>query len=92
VPTWHEDFRQDLSRINVPTLVIHGKADRIVPLAASGQRTAQLVKGARLVVVEDGPHAITWTHADEVNAELLTFLGKGAAKGEASAPLKQAVA
>jgi non-heme chloroperoxidase len=74
VPTWHEDFRNDLARIDVPTLVLHGDADRILPIAASGLRTAKLVKGARLVVVKDGPHCITWTHADEVNRELLAFL------------------
>ena len=76
VPTWHEDFRQDLARVDVPTLVIHGDDDRIVPFAAAGQRTATLVKGARLHVVKGGPHGITWTHAEEVNSELLTFLGK----------------
>ena len=75
VPTWHEDFREDLARVDVPALVIHGDADRIVPLEASGLRTAKLVKGARLSVVKDGPHCITWTHADEVNRELLEFLG-----------------
>lgn len=74
VPTWHEDFRKDLSRIDVPTLVIHGDADRIVPISASGEKTAKLVKGARLVVVKDGPHCISWTHADEVNSALLDFL------------------
>ena len=74
VPTWHEDFRKDLSRVDVPTLVIHGDHDRVVPLAAAGQRTAKLVKGARLIVVKGGPHCITWTHADEVNRELLSFL------------------
>jgi len=74
VPTWHEDFRKDLAVINVPTLVIHGDADRIVPFSASGQRTAKLVRGARLVVVKNGPHCITWTHSDEVNAALLDFL------------------
>jgi non-heme chloroperoxidase len=76
VPTWHEDFRKDLAQIEVPTLVIHGDADRILPIAASGRRTAELIKGARLVVVKEGPHCITWTHADEVNRELLEFLGK----------------
>ena len=74
VPTWHEDFRQDLMRVDVPLLVIHGDEDRIVPLAAAGQRTAKLAKGARLVVIKGGPHCITWTHADEVNAELMRFL------------------
>jgi non-heme chloroperoxidase len=74
VPAWHTDFRKDLTRINVPTLVIHGDADRILPIGASGQRTAKLVKGARYVVVKDGPHCVTWTHADIVNAALLDFL------------------
>jgi len=76
VPTWYEDFRQDLARIDVPALVIHGDADRIVPIAASGGRTAKLIKGARLVTVKDGPHCITWTHAQEVNTELVNFLGQ----------------
>ena len=84
VPTWHEDFRDDLVRIEVPTLVIHGDADRIVPIKASGERTAKLVKGARLVAIKDGPHAVSWTHAEEVNVELVNFLGKGAAKRAAS--------
>jgi non-heme chloroperoxidase len=80
VPTWHEDFRMDLNRMDVPALVIHGDADRILPITASGPRTANLIKGARLSVVKDGPHCITWTHADEVNTELVNFLGKGAAQ------------
>ena len=88
VPTWHEDFRNVLARIDVPTLVIHGDADRIVPIAAAGRRTAKLVKGARLSVIKDGPHAVSWTHADEVNAELVSFLGKAAAKRAASASQK----
>jgi len=85
VPTWLEDFRNDLARIDVPTLVIHGDADRIVPLAASGQRTASLIKGARLVAIKDGPHAVNWTHAEAVNHELLNFLGKRVAKHAGSA-------
>ncbi|HEV7513701.1 MAG TPA: alpha/beta hydrolase [Candidatus Acidoferrum sp.] len=80
VPTWHEDFRKDVNKIDVSTLVIHGDADRILPINASGLRTAKLIRGARLVVVKDGPHCITWTHAEEVNAELVSFLGKAAAK------------
>jgi non-heme chloroperoxidase len=76
VPTWHEDFRKDVACIDVPTLVIHGDADRIVPIAASGQRTAKLVKGARLIKIKDGPHAVGWTHAEEVNSELVSFLAK----------------
>lgn len=75
VSAWLTDFRSDLKRINIPTLVIHGDADRILPIAATGKRTAELVKGSKLVVIEGGPHGLTWTHADEVNAALLDFVG-----------------
>lgn len=85
VPTWYEDFRKDVAKIDVPTLVIHGDSDRIVPFSAAGERTAKLVKGAQLHVVKGGPHNIAWTHADEVNSALLNFLGKAAAKEAASA-------
>ena len=81
VATWHEDFRNDLARIDVPTLVMHGDADRILPISAAGLRTAKLIKGARQLIVKDGPHCITWTHAEEVYAGLLSFLG---AKGSAA--------
>ena len=86
VETWHEDFRKDLTRVDVPTLVIHGDADRILPISASGLRTARLIKDARLLVVQEGPHCVTWTHADEVNSALVSFLG------EVSAPHTEAVA
>jgi len=92
VPTWHEDFRKDVARIDVPTLVIHGDSDRIVPFAAAGQRTAKLIKGARLSVIKDGPHAVSWTHPDEVNVALVAFLGKETAKQAASAHPGEAVA
>src|SRR5216110_397739 len=52
VATWHEDFREDLARIDVPTLVIHGDADRIVPIHASGLRTARLIQGSRFLAVK----------------------------------------
>jgi non-heme chloroperoxidase len=86
VPTWYEDFRADVKRIDVPTLVIHGEADRIVPISAAGQRTAALVKDAKLVTIKDGPHAVNWTHAEEVNAELASFFGKPAARKAGSVP------
>jgi pimeloyl-ACP methyl ester carboxylesterase len=76
VQAWLTDFRTDLTRIDVPTLVVHGDADRILPLAATGKRTHELVKESRLVVIEGGPHGLTWTHAEKVNRELLEFLGK----------------
>jgi pimeloyl-ACP methyl ester carboxylesterase len=76
VSAWLEDFRKDLERIDVPTLVVHGDADRILSLAATGRRTHKLVKGSRLVTVEGGPHGLIWTHAEKVNCELLDFLGQ----------------
>lgn len=75
VDTWGTDFRSDLARIDIPTLIIHGDADRIVPLPVSGQRTHKAVKDSRLIVVEGGPHCITWTHPEQVNPALLDFLG-----------------
>jgi non-heme chloroperoxidase len=92
VPTWHEDFRQDVARIDIPTLVIHGEADRIVPLASAGERTARLIKDARLVVIKDGPHNVGWTHAEEVNSELVNFLGKEVGKYAVSEQQRKAVA
>ena len=76
VSAWLTDFRNDLKSIDVPVLVIHGDADRIVPFPASGKRTPGLVKESRLVVIEGGPHGITWTHAEIVNRELLDFLAQ----------------
>jgi non-heme chloroperoxidase len=89
VDSWHEDFRQDLARVDVPALVIHGDADRILPIGASGLRTARLIKNAQLLVVHEGPHCITWTHADEVNAALVSFLGEGTGKRVVAAGPKQ---
>ena len=75
VSAWLTDFRKDLAGIEIPTLVIHGDADRVLPFAATGKRTHVLVKGSELLVIEGGPHGIAWTHADIVNQGLLTFLG-----------------
>lgn len=72
VEAWLTDFRKDLEEITVSTLVIHGDADRILPIA--GTRIHQAVKGSRLVVVPGGPHGILWTHADTVNSALVKFL------------------
>jgi pimeloyl-ACP methyl ester carboxylesterase len=74
VSAWLTDFRDDLARIAIPTLVLHGDADRILPLEATANRTHELVKGSRLVVVEGGPHGLNWTHAEQVNQALLDLL------------------
>ena len=76
VASWGTDFRSDLSRIDVPVLVLHGDSDRIVPLAASGGRMAEFVRGSRLVTLAGAPHGFTWTHAEETNRELLAFVGQ----------------
>lgn len=74
VSAWGTDFREDVAKIDVPTLVLHGDADRIVPLDATAKRMHEMIKGSRLVVVKDGPHGLAWTHADEVNRALLDWL------------------
>jgi len=68
------DFRPDLEKIDVPALVIHGDSDGIVPFAVSGQRTAESVAGAQLVVVAGGAHGLNVTHAEQFNAALLDFV------------------
>ncbi len=74
VSAWLTDFRSDLKKIDIPTLIIHGDADRTIPFEASGKRMLQFVKGARLVTIEGGPHGLNWSHAEEMNRHLLTFL------------------
>jgi pimeloyl-ACP methyl ester carboxylesterase len=74
VDAWLEDFRDDIKEIKVPTLVIHGDADRILPIAATGARMEKLIPGAKFHVIKDGPHGLNWTHAAEFNEALLKFL------------------
>ena len=73
VPTWHTDFRADLPRIDIPVLVMHGTEDRILPIEACGARTHELIRGSEYVPIQGAPHGLCWTHADEINAELLRF-------------------
>jgi len=74
VDTWLTDFRADLPKIDVPTLVVHGTEDRILPYEATAARLPGLIADLKLVTVEGGPHNIAWTHPDEVNSALLEFL------------------
>jgi non-heme chloroperoxidase len=78
VDTWLTDFRDDLPKIDVPTLVIHGVKDRILPFesTAARLRDESLIADCEVVAIEDGPHNIGWTFPDEVNAALLPFLSK----------------
>jgi non-heme chloroperoxidase len=74
VHTWHTDFRADIEKIDVPALILHGTADRILPIDATGREFAKRLPDARYVEIEGAPHGLLWTHADEVNAALLEFL------------------
>jgi len=68
------DFRGDVAKVTVPTLVIHGDSDAVVPFEVSGRRSAELIPGAKLHVVKGGPHAINASHVEEFNTALLEFL------------------
>ena len=69
------DFRQDLKKITVPTLVAHGDSDRIVPFAVSGKRSHEMIKGSRLEVLKGAPHGFAATHSQQLNELMLDFLG-----------------
>jgi len=70
------DLTQDLKKFDVPTLIIHGDDDQIVPIVASALASSKLVKNARLKVYEGAPHGLADTHKDQLNADLLAFLGE----------------
>lgn len=74
VSSWLLDFRNDLRQCRIPVLVIHGDADRILPLSATGKRMSEFIIGSKLVVVKDAPHGLCWTHSEEINRELLNFI------------------
>jgi len=71
------DFTKDLAKFDVPTLVLHGEDDQIVPVRNSAMKSARLIKGAKDVYYPGAPHGITATHQDQVNAELLAFIKGG---------------
>ena len=74
IPTWEADFRQDIAMIDVPMLMIQGDDDRVLPYPKTGQRLPGMIADLQAVVIDGGPHAIAWTHADQVNSALLKFL------------------
>ena len=74
IPTWETDFRADLPKIDVPMLVIQGDDDRVLPYPKTGERLPGMIRDLQKVVIDGGPHAIAWTHADQVNAALLKFM------------------
>ncbi len=74
VRAWRTDFRHDLAHFDVPTLIVHGDSDRIVPLDISAKRAHEMIRDSQLEVITGAPHGLTWTHADQVNTTLLEFL------------------
>ena len=74
VDCWIEDFRKDIPKNKVPTLILHGDADRILPPDATSRRQAKMIKNVKFVELPGGPHGVLWTHADQINKELLSFL------------------
>lgn len=74
VDTWLTDFRADLPKIDVPVLLVHGDADRVLPYASTAARMPALIPGLTFVTVKDGPHNIAWTHPEIVNPALLDFI------------------
>jgi non-heme chloroperoxidase len=82
VPAWLTDFRKDLQSIKIPTLVIHGDSDRILPITATGKRTHEMVKGSQFVTIQGGPHGCIWTHATQVNQALVDFVKQGKQAGQ----------
>jgi non-heme chloroperoxidase len=87
VTACQEDFRRDLATISIPVLVIHGDQDRVLPYEATSRRLPAFLANARSTVIAGGPHAIIWTHADEVNRAMLGFIGHpDGARGRQSGP------
>jgi non-heme chloroperoxidase len=74
VDAWIEDFRKDIVRNDIPTMIIHGDDDRILPAAATSRRQAEMIKNVKYVEIPGGSHGITWTRADEINTEIVPFL------------------
>jgi non-heme chloroperoxidase len=68
------DFNEDLRKIDVPTLILHGEDDQIVPIHDTGRKSERLIKGAKAIYYPGAPHGVTTTHQDQVNADLLAFL------------------
>ena len=74
--TWFTDFRADIPAIDVPALILHGTADNILPIDATGRPFHKALPSAEYIEIEGAPHGLLWTHAEEVNSALLSFLAK----------------
>lgn len=79
------DFRQDLTKINVPTLIVHGDDDKTVPIEVSGERTAKALPSAQYIIYKGAPHGLFYTEKDKLNKDLISFIGKQASAREQDA-------
>src|SRR6202040_2860909 len=73
VDAWIEDFREDISRNDLPTMIIHGDDDRILPADVTSRRQVKMIKNVRFIEIKGGSHGLPWTHAEEINTELVKF-------------------
>jgi non-heme chloroperoxidase len=69
-----EDFRKDIARNDLPTMIIHGDDDRILPAEVTARRQAKLIKGVKFIEIKGGSRGLSWTQAEEINDELVEFL------------------
>ncbi len=76
VDSWLTDFRADIEKIDVPALIVHGTADRILPIDSTGREFTKRLPAAQYLEIEGAPHGLLWTHADQVTPVLLAFLAK----------------
>jgi non-heme chloroperoxidase len=76
VPTWITDFRDDIDHIDVPALIVHGTADRMLPIDATGRPLRAMLPGAEYLEIDGAPHGLLWTHAEEVTNALVDFAAK----------------
>ena len=74
VDAWIEDFRKDIARNDLPTMIIHGDDDRILPADVTSRRQVKMIKNAKFIEIKGGSHGLLWTHAEEINTELVKFL------------------
>ena len=74
VDAWLEDFRKDISRNDLPTMIIHGDDDRILPADVTSRRQVKLIEDVKFIEIKGGSHGLLWTHAEEINADLVRFL------------------
>ena len=88
IDAWLEDFRPDIAKIKIPSLVIHGSGDKITPIDATGRRLKEMLPSSQYVEIDGGPHGLLASHANEVNAALVRFLGESKSMFAESAELR----